>query len=68
MYDAYEVQNAIYRAKLEQRRKVIGWKIGLVSKAMQSASNIYIPDSGILLSFLKNVLSNPESKLESIFS
>ena len=34
MEDAYEVQNAIYRAKLEAGRKVIGWKIGLTSKAM----------------------------------
>lgn len=48
MDDAYEIQNAIYRAKLEQGRKVIGWKIGLTSKAMQSALNIDIPDSGIL--------------------
>jgi 2-oxo-hept-3-ene-1,7-dioate hydratase len=29
-------------------REVIGWKIGLTSKAMQSALNIDIPDSGIL--------------------
>jgi len=48
MDDAYEVQNAIYRAKLKQGRKVIGWKIGLTSKAMQYALNIDIPDSGIL--------------------
>ena len=48
MDDAYEVQNAIYRAKLQQGHKVIGWKIGLTSKAMQSALNIDIPDSGIL--------------------
>jgi 2-oxo-hept-3-ene-1,7-dioate hydratase len=48
MDDAYEVQNAIYRAKLVEERKVIGWKIGLTSKAMQAALNIDIPDSGIL--------------------
>ena len=48
MDDAYEVQNAIYRAKLTEGRKVIGWKIGLTSKAMQYALNIDIPDSGIL--------------------
>lgn len=48
MDDAYEVQNAIYRAKLKQGRNVIGWKIGLTSKAMQSALGIDIPDSGIL--------------------
>lgn len=48
MDDAYEIQNAIYRAKLEQGRSVVGWKIGLTSKAMQCALNIDIPDSGIL--------------------
>lgn len=48
MDDAYEVQNAIHRAKLAQGRRVIGWKIGLTSKAMQYALNIDIPDSGIL--------------------
>ncbi len=48
MNDAYAIQNAIYRAKLGQGRSVIGWKIGLTSKAMQNALNINIPDSGIL--------------------
>lgn len=48
MDDAYAIQNAIYRAKIGQGRKVVGWKIGLTSKAMQSALNIDIPDSGIL--------------------
>ena len=48
MDDAYEVQKALYQAKLEQGRKVIGWKIGLTSKAMQYALGIDIPDSGIL--------------------
>lgn len=48
MDDAYAIQNAIYRAKLEQGRSVAGWKIGLTSKAMQYALNIDIPDSGIL--------------------
>lgn len=48
MDDAYQVQNAIYAAKLAAGQKVIGWKIGLTSKAMQYALNIDIPDSGIL--------------------
>lgn len=48
MDDAYAVQNAIAKAKLAQGRQVIGWKIGLTSKAMQYALNIDIPDSGIL--------------------
>ncbi|ASJ73359.1 2-oxo-hept-4-ene-1,7-dioate hydratase [Granulosicoccus antarcticus] len=48
MDDAYEIQKAISTAKLAQGRKVIGWKIGLTSKAMQYALNIDTPDSGIL--------------------
>lgn len=48
MDDAYAIQNAIYRAKVDAGHKVIGWKIGLTSKAMQYALNIDIPDSGIL--------------------
>ncbi|MEP3848175.1 MAG: 2-oxo-hept-4-ene-1,7-dioate hydratase [Paracoccaceae bacterium] len=48
MDDAYAIQNAILKQKTAQGRKVIGWKIGLTSKAMQSALNIDIPDSGIL--------------------
>ena len=48
MDDAYAVQNAICAEKLAQGRKVIGWKIGLTSKAMRYALNIDIPDSGIL--------------------
>ena len=48
MDDAYAVQSAIYRAKLQLGRTVVGWKIGLTSKAMQYALNINIPDSGIL--------------------
>lgn len=48
MDDAYAIQNELYSAKLAAGRKVIGWKIGLTSKAMRSALGIDIPDSGIL--------------------
>jgi 2-oxo-hept-3-ene-1,7-dioate hydratase len=48
MDDAYAIQNAIYHAKIAQGRNVVGWKIGLTSKAMQYALNIDVPDSGIL--------------------
>lgn len=48
MDDAYAIQNAIYRAKIGTGRRVVGWKIGLTSRAMQDALNIDIPDSGIL--------------------
>jgi len=48
MDDAYAVQKAIHDQKVAEGLHVIGWKIGLTSKAMQSALNIDIPDSGIL--------------------
>ncbi|KIN70493.1 2-oxo-hepta-3-ene-1,7-dioic acid hydratase [Sulfitobacter noctilucae] len=48
MDDAYAIQSALYQAKLAAGRGVIGWKIGLTSKAMQQALGIDIPDSGIL--------------------
>ncbi len=48
MDDAYAIQNALYAQKQRAGRDVIGWKIGLTSKAMQSALGIDIPDSGIL--------------------
>ena len=48
MDDAYAVQKALVKLKIADGRRVIGWKIGLTSKAMQYALNIDIPDSGIL--------------------
>ena len=48
MDDAYAVQSAWVKKKIADGRKVIGWKIGLTSKAMQYALNINIPDSGVL--------------------
>ncbi len=49
MDDAYAIQAAWVRRKTARGRIVKGWKIGLTSKAMQSALNISIPDSGVLL-------------------
>lgn len=50
MDDAYRIQAALVARKLaEPGRRVIGWKIGLTSRAMQQALNITIPDSGVLL-------------------
>lgn len=49
MDDAYAVQKAVVAGKLAQGRHVIGWKIGLTSRAMQIALGIDIPDSGVLL-------------------
>lgn len=48
MDDAYAIQTETLKAKLDQGRDVIGYKIGLTSRAMQKALNIDIPDSGIL--------------------
>lgn len=47
--DAYAVQSAWVAAKKSRGRRVIGWKIGLTSKAMQYALDIDTPDSGVLL-------------------
>ena len=48
MDDAYAIQAALVARKVAAGGKIIGWKIGLTSKAMQSALNIDIPDSGVL--------------------
>ena len=48
MDDAYAIQADWVKNKLAAGRKIIGWKIGLTSKAMQSALNITTPDSGVL--------------------
>ncbi len=47
--DAYAVQSALVAAKKAEGRRIIGWKIGLTSRAMQQALNITTPDSGVLL-------------------
>lgn len=48
MDDAYAVQKALVARRMAAGGHVIGWKIGLTSKAMQAALNIDIPDSGVL--------------------
>jgi 2-oxo-hept-3-ene-1,7-dioate hydratase len=47
--DAYAIQKAWIDVKIAEGRIVKGHKIGLTSKAMQSALNIDEPDSGVLL-------------------
>lgn len=47
--DAYAIQKAWVDVKIAEGRIVRGHKIGLTSKAMQSALNIDEPDSGVLL-------------------
>ena len=48
MDDAYAIQKALVAHKLAAGREIIGWKIGLTSKAMQDALHIDTPDSGVL--------------------
>lgn len=47
--DSYAIQRAWVDIKLTEGRKVIGHKIGLTSRAMQSMANIDEPDYGVLL-------------------
>lgn len=47
--EAYAIQAALVAKKLAAGRRVTGWKIGLTSRAMQSALGITTPDSGVLL-------------------
>jgi len=49
MADAYAVQKAWVDRKIEDGRSVIGYKVGLTSRAMQMAVNIDQPDYGVLL-------------------
>lgn len=48
MDDAYAVQAALVAKKIAAGGRPKGWKIGLTSKAMQSALAIDVPDSGVL--------------------
>jgi 2-oxo-hept-3-ene-1,7-dioate hydratase len=49
MSDAYAIQKTWVDQKLASGRKVIGYKVGLTSRAMQMAVNIDEPDYGVLL-------------------
>lgn len=46
--EAYAVQAALVARKKQAGAKVIGWKIGLTSRAMQQQLAIDTPDSGVL--------------------
>lgn len=48
--DAYAVQSDLVTRKIAAGAELIGWKIGLTSRAMQQALAIDTPDSGQLLS------------------
>ncbi len=47
--DAYAIQEGWMARKRAEGRSVIGYKIGLTSRAMQMAMNIDTPDFGVLL-------------------
>jgi 2-oxo-hept-3-ene-1,7-dioate hydratase len=47
--DAYAVQDLLIKRKVAKGAKIIGYKIGLTSKAMQASSQIDEPDYGHLL-------------------
>jgi 2-oxo-hept-3-ene-1,7-dioate hydratase len=49
MDDAYAIQTEWVQQKCTDGDAIIGYKIGLTSKAMQAALSIDIPDSGVLL-------------------
>ena len=49
MDDAYAVQSAWVKRKIDDGRKVVGYKIGLTSRVMQRVMNIETPDYGVLL-------------------
>jgi 2-oxo-hept-3-ene-1,7-dioate hydratase len=49
MADAYAIQKTWVDQKIESGRSVIGYKVGLTSRAMQMAVNIDEPDYGVLL-------------------
>lgn len=53
MDDAYAIQAEWMRMKAATGDGVIGWKIGLTSRAMQQALSIDIPDSGVLLDSMR---------------
>lgn len=58
--DAYRVQAAWLRRKLDRGEQLVGHKIGLTSRAMQSAMNITTPDSGFLT---ESMVFAPDSDL-----
>ncbi len=49
MEDAYAIQSSWVDQKIQNGRKVVGYKIGLTSRAMQRVMKIETPDYGVLL-------------------
>ena len=57
--EAYRVQAAWLKIRLDRGERVIGHKIGLTSRAMQQAMNIDTPDSGFLTDAMVFAPSEP---------
>lgn len=49
MDDAYAIQSSWVNRKIEDGRKIVGYKIGLTSRVMQRVMKIDTPDYGVLL-------------------
>lgn len=60
--DAYTVQAAWQKLKMDRGEKLVGHKIGLTSRAMQAAMNITTPDSGFLT---EKMVFAPNSELRT---
>lgn len=60
--DAYRVQAAWLEIKLANGEQLVGHKIGLTSRAMQTAMNITTPDSGFLTT---SMVFEPDSVLQA---
>jgi len=58
--DAYLIQAAWQKIKLDRGEQLVGHKIGLTSRAMQAAMNITTPDSGFLTN---RMVFEPNSEL-----
>lgn len=48
--DAYRVQQAVVRRRMERGATIVGWKLGLTSRAMQQQLGVDQPDYGPILS------------------
>jgi 2-oxopent-4-enoate hydratase len=48
--DAYAIQQRIVAARIEAGERIVGWKLGLTSKAMQTQLGVDQPDYGPILS------------------
>lgn len=48
--DAYQIQKRTIDRRIEAGEKIVGWKIGVTSKAVQNMLNVQQPDFGHILS------------------